>query len=73
MPDSRGGFPIGVMISQLITICISLFFAKGKYLAVVPALIDVAGSELNAVIWQTLFGDTRSAFAMISLIWEMER
>ncbi len=68
------GFPIGVMISQLITICISLFFAKGKYLAVVPALVDVAGSELNAVIWQTLLsGILGSAFAMISLIWEMER
>ena len=67
MPDSRNWIS-DRRDDQPVDYNMHLFvFAKGKYLAVVPALVDVAGSELNAVIWQTLLsGILGSAFAMIS-------
>ena len=67
------GAPLGVALSTLITVLISLTVADGNYYAVVPALAEDCGSELNAVLLQTvcsfLYG---AAWAGASLIWETE-
>ncbi|MGM9567307.1 MAG: DUF3021 domain-containing protein [Clostridia bacterium] len=67
------GAPLGLALSTLITVLISLTVADGNYYAVVPALIEDCGSELNAVLLQTvcslLYG---AAWAGASLIWEKE-
>lgn len=48
------GAPVGLMISYLITIIISLIIGDGNYHGVVPALVEETGGELKAVIIQTL-------------------
>ena len=67
------GAPLGLALSTLITVLISLTVADGNYYAVVPALAEDCGSELNAVLLQTvcslLYG---AAWAGASLIWETE-
>lgn len=69
----RVGFPIGLAIGYSITIIISLIFANGYYSPCVPELIDVMGSEINAVLLQALLcGILGSGFAASSVIWEME-
>ena len=42
------GFPIGVMISYLITILTSLAYGGGKYSPVVPGMTEQFGSEIAA-------------------------
>lgn len=68
------GAPIGLALSTLITIGISLCNGDGNYYAVTPALIAACGSELNAVTLQALcsllYG---AAWAGASLIWQQER
>ena len=67
------GFPIGIAIGYLITILISLSWAKGYYSPCVPELISVMGNEINAVILQTvLCGILGTGFAASSVIWEMD-
>ena len=65
------GMPLGLAISTVITIIISLNKGDGQYYAVVPALIDDCGSEISAVLIQALcsllYG---AAFAAASVIWE---
>ncbi len=65
------GMPLGLAISTVITIIISLNKADGQYYAVVPALIEDFGSEISAVLVQALcsllYG---AAFAAASVIWE---
>ena len=65
------GMPLGLAISTVITIIISLNNGDGQYYAVVPALIDDCGSEISAVLIQALcsllYG---AAFAAASVIWE---
>ena len=67
------GAPIGLAISTIITIIISLTVNDGVYYAVVPELIDDCGNELNAVILQAvlslIYG---AAWAGASVIWEMD-
>ena len=67
------GAPLGLALSTLITVFISLTVGDGNYYAVVPSLIGDCGSELNAVLIQTvcslLYG---AAWAGASLIWEKE-
>lgn len=67
------GFPIGIAIGYLITICISLIWAKGYYVPCVPELISEVESEINAVVLQAaLCGLLGTGFAASSAIWETE-
>ncbi len=67
------GAPIGLALSTLITICISLCIGDGNYYPVVPTLAAECGSELNAVALQALcsmlYG---AAWSGASLIWDQE-
>jgi len=68
------GAPIGVTISTIILTVISLLEGEGSYYAAVPQLVNDTGSEITAVIVQTLcsmlYG---AAFAGASTIWENEK
>lgn len=67
------GFPIGITIGYVITILISLGWAKGYYSSCAPELISIMGNEINAVILQAfLCGLLGSGFAASSVIWEIE-
>jgi hypothetical protein len=67
------GAPIGLSISFLITLIISVMLNKGEFYPVTPQLTSLCGNELNAVIIQTvcslIYG---AAFGGASVIWEME-
>ena len=68
------GVPLGMAMGYLITIVISLGWGQGRYVACMPELIALAGSEAGAVALQAaLCGVLGAAFAVCSLIWEMER
>lgn len=63
----------GITISYIITIIISLAFKDGNYYSCVPSLITKYGSEINAVIIQTLLSAVLGAvFSGASIIWEMD-
>lgn len=68
------GAPLGLAISTLITIAISLTVGDGQYYAVVPSLARDMGSEINAVMLQAglsmIYG---AAWAGASVIWDAER
>lgn len=68
------GAPLGLAISTLITIAISLTVGDGQYYAVVPSLARDIGSEINAVLLQAglsmIYG---AAWAGASVIWDAER
>ena len=67
------GLPVGIAIGFVITVIISVFVGDGSYYPVTPELIGTTGSELNAVILQTvLCGILGSGFAMASVIWELD-
>ena len=67
------GAPIGLAISTVITILISLSKGDGKYYAVVPELTADLDSEIGAVTIQALcsmlYG---AAFAGASVIWDSD-
>ncbi len=72
---SRGilGFPIGIAIGYWITIFVSLTLADGSYSPCVPELASAMGSEINAVVFQTILcGVVGAGFAGSSIIWEIE-
>ena len=48
------GAPLGLAISVMITIIISIIMNDGVYYAVVPELVHDCGNELNAVLLQTV-------------------
>ncbi len=48
------GIFIGLAIEQFLTILYSLASGKGDYFAVIPEFAEAMGSELNAVILQTV-------------------
>ena len=48
------GAPIGLSISFIITLIISVIINKGEYYPVVPQLTALCGNELNAVVIQTI-------------------
>ena len=68
------GAPLGLAISTLITILISLGVGDGQYHAVVPALTSEMGGELSAVILQAalsmIYG---AAWAGASVVWDAEK
>lgn len=67
------GAPIGLAISTIIGIIISLTVNNGVYYAVVPELINDCGNELNAVILQAVLSLVYgAAWAGASVIWEMD-
>lgn len=67
------GFPQGIAIGFVITILISTCVGDDIYYPVTPELMETMGSELNAVILQTLLcGIMGTGFAMASVIWEMD-
>lgn len=67
------GAPIGLALSTIITIAISLTVGDGRFYAVVPELIADCGTEINAVLLQTicslLYG---AAWAGASIIWDVD-
>ena len=66
------GAPIGLAISTVIAILNSLG-GDGQYYAVVPALIEDCGSEINAVAVQALCSLLYGAvFAGASVVWEAD-
>ena len=67
------GFPAGVTICLVITIIESLIVGDGRFYACVPEFVEMAGSEIMAVIIQTLLaGLVGSVYAAASAIWDME-
>ena len=68
------GAPLGLAISTIITIVISLSVGDGGYHAVVPSLAQDLGSEINAVVLQALLSMVYgAAWAGASVIWDAER
>ncbi|MDO5603450.1 MAG: DUF3021 domain-containing protein [Oscillospiraceae bacterium] len=67
------GAPVGLAISTIITVFISIAVGDGQFYPVVPQLADVCGTQLNAVLVQTicalLYG---AAWGGASVIWEQE-
>lgn len=67
------GAALGIALSTMITVGISLCIGDGQYYAVVPALVEDCGGELNAVCLQTLLSMIYgAAWAGASLIWRQE-
>ena len=57
-----------------VSIIISISLGQGAYSPYTPELAKVMGSEINAVIFQTvLSGLLGATFAVSSLIWEMDK
>lgn len=67
------GLPLGICLGYIITIMISLIWGKGTYSPCVPSLVITMGSEIGAVLLQSILSGLLGAvFAMSSLIWEIE-
>ena len=67
------GAPIGIAIGVIITIIISLTVGDGKFYAVVPELVNDMGSEINAMILQTVLSMFYgAAWAGASVVWDAE-
>jgi len=68
------GVPLGIFISYIITVIISVAIGDGYYHPVVPALADQFGSEINAVVFQAVMAGFQGAAAgAASVIWNLER
>lgn len=68
------GAPIGVTISLIITIIISLCSGHGEYFPTPQALIDWCGNETTAVIVQMICSLVFGAICSgSSVIWDMEK
>lgn len=67
------GFPLGISMGYFITILISFSSGLDTYSPCVPSLVQTMGNENNAVLLQAILsGLLGSAFAMSSIIWEIE-
>lgn len=67
------GFPLGICIGYIITIVGSLFWGDGNYSPYAPALADMLGSEIGAVVFQAILcGILGSGYTAASLIWEKD-
>lgn len=67
------GFPLGIAIGFVITVLISICLGDGSFYPVTPVLIETMGTELGAVVLQTvLCGIVGTGFAMASVIWEID-
>ena len=67
------GLPVGIAMGYIITLIISACIGDGTFYSVAPELAEKMGSELNAVILQTvLCGVLGVGFAAASVIWELD-
>ena len=67
------GIVVGISIGYLISIVTSLIWGQGYYTPCVPELIDTMGSEINAVLVQTLlYAVLGLTFGAGSLIWSKD-
>ena len=67
------GIPIGIAISYLITILISIGWGNGEYYPCVPELVGSTGSEINAVTIRTALSALIGAvYGAASVIWGIE-
>ena len=67
------GALIGIAVSQIIAIVISLCIGDGSFYAVVPQLAERVNSEIMAVVIQTVCSILYGAmFGGMSIIWELE-
>lgn len=67
------GFPFGIAIGYAITLLISIGIGDNCYYPVSQELMSTAGTELNAVLLQTLLcGIMGSLFAMGSVVWDID-
>ncbi len=67
------GFPLGIAICFVITVIISACVGDGSFYPVTQELIEKMGTELNAVILQTvLCGVMGTGYAMASVIWDID-
>lgn len=67
------GAPLGIALSYIITILISVIKGDGNFYPVVPQLITDCGGELNAVVVQAVCSMVYGAvFAGSAVIWENE-
>lgn len=67
------GIPLGITIGYLITIISSLKWGQGHYAPCVPALADVLGNEIRAVLLQMILCAVLGIVcAAGSVIWEIE-
>lgn len=67
------GFPLGIAIGHVITVVISLIFAKGYFAFCHPSLVASMGSEIKAVVIQTLLcGFIGTVMSISTVIWENE-
>mgnify|MGYP002572985650 CR=1 FL=1 len=68
------GMPVGIFIGYMITMLVSLGCGRGEYLPCAPELAARMGSEMGAVLLQTLLcAVLGAAFGAGSMIWEIER
>lgn len=68
------GMLVGIFIGYMITILVSLGWGSGEYLPCAPELTARIGSEMGAVLLQTLLcAVLGAAFGAGSMIWEIER
>ena len=71
------GFPIGIAIGYVITICISLMWAGGYYSPCAPELAEALGNEISAVILQALLcgllGETPAFWKILRVSGEGKR
>ncbi len=67
------GIPVGISVSFITSIIISIIIADGHYYPCVPQLIEIMGSEIGAVVFQTILTIILGvSFAISSVIWEMD-
>lgn len=67
------GIPAGIAIGYVITILISLGWGDGYYYPCVPTLVDNVGSEIGAVVIQTILcALIGCVYGAASVIWDIE-
>ena len=67
------GALIGIALSQIIALVISLCIGDGSFCAVVPQLAERVNSEIMAVVIQTVCSILYGAmFGGMSIIWELD-
>ena len=67
------GAPIGLTISYLISVFISLAIRDGNYYPIVPELAEICGNEINAILLQTVCSLlVGTVYGGASVIWQIE-
>lgn len=68
------GAPIGVTVTLVVTIIISLCTGQGDYYPAPHELMELCGNWMNAVLVQTVCAlFVGAAFGASSVVWDMER